>query len=151
MKIYISSSWKRRLQVRALAIELRQAGHEVYDFTDPVCRNTPEIPPERFPVAWSAEIGEYSDYISSVPEWRQAVECNQAALNDCQVVVLLLPCGNDAHADWAFGVGRGKYSCVVGAPVDGERTPTHLWADILLDRPEEVKGWLAKLTGGTSA
>ena len=147
MNVYISSSWKRRAEVRALADVLRSVGHEVYDFTDPACRNTPEIPPERFPVQWSPEIGEYSDYIASVPEWRQAVECNRAALDRCDVVVLLLPCGNDAHADWAYAVGRGKRTCVVGAPPAGERTPTHLWADILLDRPVEVAPWLAGYIG----
>lgn len=47
--IYLSSSWKNRDRVRSLAIALRAAGHDVYDFTNPACRNVPEIPPERFP------------------------------------------------------------------------------------------------------
>lgn len=144
MNIYISSSWKNRQRVREVAVALREYGHEVYDFTDPACRKTPEIPPERFPVQWDPEIGSYAEYITSVPEWRQAVECNRAALDRCDAVVLLLPCGADAHADWAYAVGRGKRSCVVGAPKAGDRTPTHMWADTILDYDDEITGWLAE-------
>ena len=128
--------------MRALAILLREHGHIVYDFTDPTCRNTPEIPPERFPDQFDPARGSYSQYITSVPEWRQAVECNRVALDRADVVVLLLPCGNDAHADWAYAVGRGKRSCVVGSPTNGDRTPTHMWADAILDTPAEVPRWL---------
>ncbi len=49
MNIYLSSSWKNRVRVRALAIALRSEGHEVYDFTDPNSRKMPEIPPEKYP------------------------------------------------------------------------------------------------------
>ena len=148
MNVYLSSSWKNRVQVRFLADELRKHGHEVYDFTDPACRKMPEIPPERFPVQWDPEIGSYGDYLTGVPEWRQAVECNRAALDRCDVIVLLLPCGADAHSDWAYGVGRGKRSCVVGCPPKGERTPTHLWADTILDDAREVLGWIAEVKAG---
>ena len=108
MNIYVSSSWKQRDRVRSLAILLRTAGHEVYDFTDPACRKTPEIPPERFPELFDPAVHTYHEYIQAVPEWRLAVECNQQALRNCDLCVLLLPCGNDAHADWAFAVGLGK-------------------------------------------
>ena len=49
MKIYISSSWKNRERVRNYAMLLRKREHEVYDFTDKNCRETQEIPPEKFP------------------------------------------------------------------------------------------------------
>ena len=145
MNVYISSSWKQREQVRALAVELRADGHEVYDFTDPACRNTPEIPPERFPEQFDPERHIYRDYIQSVPEWRDAVVCNRHALGWADVVVLLLPCGNDAHADWAYGVGVGKRSVVVGAPRAGDRTPTHMWADAILDHTTDVARWLKRI------
>src|SRR5262249_18000785 len=131
MNIYISSSWKQRERVRALAIRLRAAGHEVYDFTDPACRNTPAIPPERFPEQFDPEKHVYHEYISAVPEWRAAVQCNYQALIRADLCVLLLPCGNDAHADWAFAVGIGCKNAVVGQPKVGDRTPSHLWADAI--------------------
>lgn len=145
MKIYISASWKQRERVRSLAVKLRADGHEVYDFTDAACRKTPEIPPERFPDQFDPERHIYREYISAVPEWREAVVCNREALCWCEVVVLLLPAGNDAHSDWALAVGMGKWSVVVGQPRAGDRTPSHLWANALLDKDDDVIDWLRKL------
>ena len=138
MNVYISSSWKNRDRVRQLAIRLRAEGHEVYDFTDPACRKSPEIPPENFPVQFDPQIHDYVSYIQSVPEWQLAVNCNREALNRCDAVVLLLPCGNDAHADWAYAVGRGKMTIVAGQERPGQRTPSHLWADLIVNTDEEV-------------
>lgn len=145
MRVYLSSSWKNREAVRELAVVLRHCGHEVYDFTDPACRKSPEIPPERFPEQFDPARHVYADYIAAVPEWRIAVDANREALRWCDVVVLLLPCGCDGHADWAFAVGLGKYSCVVGHPKAGERTPTHLWADAILTNVTQVAPWLYDL------
>jgi hypothetical protein len=139
--VYISTSWKQRDRVRALALKLREKGLKVYDFTDPACRDVPEIPPERFPAQFKASEGRYGDYITRVPEWRDAIMCNKRALDSCAVVLLLLPCGLDAHSDWAYGVGQGCHSAVIGAPPDGERVPTHMWADALLDTDEEGVAW----------
>jgi hypothetical protein len=138
MNVYLSSSWKNRERVRALARLLRAEGHEVYDFTDPACRNTPEIPPERFPEQFDPGKHVYREYIQSVPEWRAAVECNQAALENAAVVVLMLPCGNDAHADAYWALGRYAKLIVCGQPRKGDRTPTHLWAHMIVDRDEDV-------------
>jgi hypothetical protein len=117
----------------------------VYDFTDPKCRKGPEIPPEMFPEQFDPERHEYVAYLDR-PEWIDAVNGNREALDECDVVILLLPCGNDAHADWAYGVGRGKRSIVVGHPPAGERTPTHWWADEIVatsERAVAVINWWA--------
>jgi len=137
MKIYISSSWKNREQVRELAITLRKYGNEVYDFTDPNCRKTPEIPPERYPEQFDPEKHRYKDYICK-PEWYEAVYCNRDAIAWADTIILLLPCGIDAHADWALGVGMGKTSAVVGHPRKGERSPVHLWSDFMFDDVESL-------------
>lgn len=131
--IYLSSSWKNRERVRRLAETLRASGFEVYDFTDPACRKVPEIPPERFPDNFDPERHLYREYITAVPEWRQAVECNRAALDRCTDVILMLPCGQDGHADAFYALDKGKRLIVVGQPRKDERTPTHLWADVILD------------------
>lgn len=146
LKIYIACSWKQRDRVRALAMALRRAGHDVYDFTDPACRDVPEIPPERFPEQFDPERGSYADYLRAVPEWADAVMCNRRALRRCDVAVLLLPCGADSHADWAFAVGAGKWTAVVCTQREGERTPSHLWADALLADDSAVAPWVAWLT-----
>lgn len=149
MNIYLSSSWKQRDRVRALAIRLRKDGHEVYDFTDPACRDTPEIPPERYPEQFDPAKHIYEEYLRSAP-WDLGVNCNRRALLRCDLVVLLLPCGNDANADWAFAVGAGKRSVVCGSPVKGERTPTHLWADQFVRDEDELFVWLYALGSATT-
>jgi hypothetical protein len=130
--IYISSSWKNRVRVREIATLLRMNGFEVYDFTDPKCRKTPEIPPETFPEQFDPLKHQYRSYLESTPQWRQAVEENRKALLACDVCVLLLPCGADSHADWGVAVGAGKPSIVMGHPKAGERTPSHLWSDAII-------------------
>ena len=137
MKIYISSSWKNREEVREIAKELRLQGHDVYDFTDPECRKSPEIPPEQFPEEYDPSVMVYRNYIIR-PEWQAAVDENRKAIADSDLIILLLPCGNDSHADWALGVGMGKKSIVVGRPRKGERSPVHLWADLIVDHPESI-------------
>ena len=130
---------------------LRAAGHEVYDFTDPACRKAPEIPPEKFPEQFDPEQHRYADYLQTVPHWRQAVEGNQKALQWCDAVALLLPSGMDAHADAYYGLGLGKHLAVIGHPKAGERTPTHMWANVMLDDDAEVIGWLQSLERAATA
>lgn len=142
MNIYISSSWKNREQVRELATKLRARNCDVYDFTDPMCRRTPEIPPEKYPELFDPLKEPYAEYLDRVPEWKAAVLENKRALDRCDLCVLLLPCGNDSHADWAYAVGRGKRSVVVGNPKAGERCTTHLWADAILRNTDTLLSWL---------
>jgi glutaminase len=139
--IYISSSWKNRERVRELADLIRDAGYDVYDFTDPRCRKTPEIPPEKFPEQFDPAEHVYGEYLQN-PAWREAVEENKKALDRCAAVVLLLPCGIDATADWAYAVGLGKKSVVIGHPPAGERSPVHLWANAMVEQGCEVVEYL---------
>jgi hypothetical protein len=108
----------------------------VYDFTDPRCRKSEEIPPEKFPLMFDPNLHDYGDYLKSNPLWKDAVEGNLSALKKCNLCILLLPCGADSHSDWGVAVGMGKRTIVVGHPASGERTPSHLWAESIL--PDEV-------------
>jgi len=137
MKIYISASWKKREEVRTLAEKLRELGHEVFDFTDHKCRNTPEIPPEKFPEQFDPEKHNYHYYLDR-PEFRFAMSENYHAIAWADLIILLLPCGLDATADWALGVGMGKSSIIVGHPGVGVRCPTHLWADLFTESIDDV-------------
>ena len=145
MKIYISSSWKNRDTVRKLAIKLRELGHRVYDFTDPNCRQSPEIPPERFPEQFDPIKHNYREYLNQ-PEWKEAVVENKKAIELSDLIILLLPCGIDATADWALGVGLGKSSIIIGHPLAGERSPVHLWANKMIDTVDDLLIWLKEET-----
>ena len=141
LTVYVASSWKNREEVRRIADLIRDAGMMAYDFTNPTYRKTPEIPPERFPEQFDPDQHDYGTYLNR-PEWRGAVEENRRALIECDGVVLLLPCGIDATADWAYAISRGKPSVVVGHPKKGERSPVHLWADLIVPTAEEAIDFL---------
>jgi len=139
MKIYIASSWKNREKVREMANRLRKDGHKVYDFTDISNRKIPELSPEFIKKGEydPAKHKSYSDFLRC-REMYASVMNNQEALRWCDLVVMLLPCGNDAHSDWAYAVGQGKSTLVVGQPRKGEQSYTQLWADKIIDNPEDV-------------
>lgn len=141
MRIYISASWKNRLLVRKLAEILREYNHEVFDFTDPRCRKTHETPPEMFPERFDPSRHIYRKYIDR-EEWRAVVNENREAIKWADLIILLLPCGIDATADWALGVGLGKRTVIVGHPNKGERSEVHLWADAMLDSVDDLIPWL---------
>lgn len=141
MKIYISASWKNRIEVRNLAETLRKYGHDVFDFTDPKNRKASESPPEMFPEQFDPSRHIYSKYLDR-KEWRDAVNENREEIGKAELIILLLPCGIDATADWALGVGMGKKSIIVGHPNYGERSEVYIWADSILESTEDILPWL---------
>lgn len=123
MRVYIASSWKQAGAVRALAGRLRALGHTCYDFTDPTSRQHPSGPvPERDPAI------PYRDFLSR-PAWRAQMHENRMAIQVADLVILLLPAGSDAHADWALAVGADIRTVVVGDPGYAGPSKVHLWAD----------------------
>jgi hypothetical protein len=141
MKIYISTSWKNRALVRALAKDLRLCGHEVFDFTDSDNRKVYAPPPEMFPEQFDPSVHVYKEYLDR-KQWRDAVNENRHAIASADLIILILPCGIDATADWAAGVGMGKRSIIAGHPNKGESSEVHLWADEILDSVDDIIPWL---------
>jgi len=142
--IFIAASWKQRKRVRRLAEKLRQLNFGVYDFTDPSCRKAEEIPPEKFPEQFDPERHNYWEYLDK-PEWNSAIEENRQNLDCCQMLVLLLPCGIDATADWAYAIGKGKRTFIIGHPNTGERSPVHLWTDKWFSCEKEFLAFIKQL------
>jgi len=145
MNIYLSSSWKNRERVHLLAMKLRKEGYDVYDFTDQLRRKEVGLAPENFPTLFDPDEHIYKWYLEDRPELRKGVEENRKALERCDAVVMLLPCGNDAHADAYYGKGFGKKLIISGQPRRGDVSPTHLWADEMVDYDGEVPQALARL------
>lgn len=123
-----------------MAVRLRKDGHKVYDFTDPACRKTEEFPHEKRPEAYDPSVHKsYAELLrkNSSKGMYAAVMNNQEALRWCDLVVLLLPCGIDAHTDWAYALGQGKATVIVGSPHAGDISYNHCWAEKVLDNPED--------------
>lgn len=141
--VYISSSWKNREKVREIAQFLEKNGLKVFDFTNSKNRTYKEVPPETVP-DFDPDQHNYFEYLFKTP-YVAAVEENYRAIQDSKVILLLLPCGCDAHADWALGVGMGKPTIILGHPNKGERMPVHIWADEFLDTTEGLITSIKKL------
>ena len=109
-KIYLASSWRNRYQPRLVQL-LRSAssGHEVYDFRNPAPGNTgfswSEIDPE-----WSTSGGwDAPKYRAGLrdPIAEKGFQMDMRALENADIVVLLLPSGRSAHVEAAYHKGKG--------------------------------------------
>ena len=104
--IYVASSWRNSYQP-AVVNMLRQNGFSVYDFHNPGSGNHgfhwSDIDPswEKWPVG---------DFIRGLehPLARKGYNTDKAALDNCKVVVLVLPCGRSAHLEFGYAVGQSK-------------------------------------------
>jgi len=118
-KIYIASSWKNVAIVRVLASRFREAGHQVFDFTDPDNR---EGNLDKFVFGakqWAEFSGknpneiEYRDFLTWQPTQR-AFKSDKAGLDWADTVILVLPSGRSSHLEAGYGVGRGKNLFIYG-------------------------------------
>jgi hypothetical protein len=111
MKIYVASSWRNPWQPGVVAL-LRNAGHDVYDFRQPV--------PGEDGFRWSEIDGDWQQwnpkrYRSALdhPVARHGFKRDMDALRSCDVCVLVLPCGNSAHLELGWACGAGKRTAVL--------------------------------------
>jgi hypothetical protein len=108
MKIYVASSWRNNIQPVVVA-DLRNNGHEVYDFKNP---------PFRKGFSWS-EIDE-NWHLWTTKQYKEALShpIAQAGFNSdfdamkwADACVMVLPCGRSANteAGWMKGAGKEVY------------------------------------------
>ena len=106
MKIYVASSWRNEYQ-QTIVKKLREQGHKVYDFKNPEPGNNGfswrEISPNW--QQWSVE--EFQNGIKH-PIARDGFRKDETAIRECDIVILVLPCGKSAHLEAGFAVGTGK-------------------------------------------
>ena len=141
MKVFVSSSWRNDRQpevVRALT----DAGHEVYDFRDPAPGQNvqgfswAEVDPE-----WQSWTGQQFRDALSHPRVKQGFRYDMDALEACDALVMVQPCGRSAALELGWAVGAGKPTIVLLA--DGEPELMLLMAQHFCLSIEEV---LAVLT-----
>jgi hypothetical protein len=107
-KIYVASSWRNPIQ-QEIVRALRDVGNEVYDFRNPA--------PENRGFAWSTVNADWlnwtperfiSDLYSRHPAVERGFAFDKAALDWCEICVLVLPCGRSAHLEAGYCIGQGK-------------------------------------------
>lgn len=111
MNVYVASSWRNDYQPIVVR-ELRDAGHEVYDF------KTPDWNADGF--HWSEIDGgweqwNFESYLNALDHdlAKAGFKSDMDALAWCDACVLVLPCGRSAHLELGWAVGTGKNTCVL--------------------------------------
>lgn len=108
MKIYVASSWRNTYQ-SAVVNELRNAGHEVYDFRHPYAERG---------FQWSDVDKNWQNW--NFTQYHKGLKHDEAesgfkrdfdAMKWADVCVLVLPCGRSAHmeAGWMKGAGKTTF------------------------------------------
>ena len=106
MKIYLASSWRNSKQPSAVKY-LREGGNEVYDFRNPAEGNTG--------FGWKAINEGWKSW--TVPQFAEALrhpiaeegfKVDKEALDWCEALVPLLPCGKSAHLEAGYAAGQRK-------------------------------------------
>lgn len=116
-RIYLASSWRNPFQATMVGL-LENAGHEVYDFKNPVHTQTgfqwTELDPDW--ESWTA--AEYRRHLLTHPIAARGYMSDLRAMEWADTCVLLLPCGRSAHLEAGWFAGRGK-RCII-LTKDGE-------------------------------
>jgi nucleoside 2-deoxyribosyltransferase len=111
VKIYLATSW-RNPHYDAVLATLRAAGHEVYDFrNEETAFGWEQIDP-------SYQHGDKWDVRQLTaaydnPLTLQGFMRDAQALDWCDALVMLLPCGKSGHLELGYAAGRDKHTCVV--------------------------------------
>lgn len=109
-KIYVASSWRNEF-FPTVVDALRSDGHEVYDFRNP--------PSGHGGFRWSDVDADYMEWTPrqfrdqlSDDKAKQQFANDLKAMQECDVCVLLLPCGRSAHTEAGWFSGSGKKTFV---------------------------------------
>ena len=146
-RIYLASSWRNWAQ--PIVVDgLREAGHEVYDFRNPAPGDNGfhwSAIDEHWQ-DWSPEI--FRDQLTSNPICAAGFNKDKAALDWCDICVLLLPCGRSAHLELGYAIGQGKGSAILYTSGDFEPELMNLLADFHACSMRELLGWLELAING---
>lgn len=108
--VYVASSWRCPHQPRVVDV-LRADGHEVYDFRHPEPGNNgfswSQIDPD-----WQVWTPERFRAALNHPIAEAGFNLDMAALQWCQVCVLVMPAGCSANLELGYAVGAGKHTVV---------------------------------------
>lgn len=110
-KIYLATSWSCPWYPSALAT-LRGVGFLVYDFR----REETVFQWGDFDPNWKSWSPGQALQAMGRPEVRRAFQADKTAIDGCDVLILLLPCGASAHSEFGYATGQGKRTLIVMPP-----------------------------------
>ena len=114
-KIYVASSWRNEFQP-GVVHQLRQAGHEVYDFRNPP--NKAGFGWEQLDSGWKTwSAARYRELLKH-PIAQEGFKADFDAMQWADTGLLVLPCGRSAHLELGWMAGVGKRTIILTR--DGE-------------------------------
>lgn len=116
MKIYLASSLKNWRTCRELGRKIRETGHNVYVFCDSV--EPSQVATEAFQKRPEYKTLDAKDALKHPLTYKIWFE-DMYKLRESDCVLLLLPCGINAHMEAAWAKGQGKQVVVFGPVVSG--------------------------------
>lgn len=130
-RIYVASSWRNQFQP-GVVLTLRSAGHEVYDFRNPISGGPQAgrsgLLDDGF--RWSDIDADWQGWDAQAFRSRVTThalatvgfEQDMAGLEWADTCVLVLPCGRSAHleAGWAAGAGKALVILLLGDQLEPE-------------------------------
>jgi hypothetical protein len=125
VKIYVASSWRNGLQ-QTVVKQLKAAGYDVYDFRNPG-------PGQQGFFGWHLVDPNWSDWQMSQYKQALAHPIAQAAFNrdlyallQCDVCVMVAPCGKSAHLELGYAAGLDKYTIILDTSLH-QPEPELMW------------------------
>jgi hypothetical protein len=111
VKVYVASSWRNERQPKVVK-QLREAGHEVYDFHNPEPGNNGFHWSEIDPIwqEWSPE--KFKEALNH-PIAAAGFALDFRAMRWAEAFVLVLPCGRSAHLELGWAAGQDKVTIVL--------------------------------------
>ena len=105
-KLYVASSWRNEYYPTVLKA-LRNAGHDCYDFRNPSDSN-PGFAWSKVDPKWKDwDLNQYTNALLH-PLSKDGFANDKNALDWCEQLVLVLPCGRSAHSEAGYAAGQGK-------------------------------------------
>lgn len=148
MRFYIASSWKNASEVARLRERLREVGDEVFDFGEIEKREAKPCFSIKDKEEWDWLGGGDLPYVlvleafeQKFPEARLIIDENLKMIEWCDALILLFPCGIDAHVDYGVAKALGKLLILIGEQRERKVSPTHLWAELRFLNVEEFLNW----------
>ena len=142
MKIYVASSWRNEAQPKVVAT-LREMGHDVYDFKNPLSRGGG--------FTWSKVDENWQNW--SVNSYLKALRHPAAeagftndyeAMKWADAFVLVMPSGRSAHLEAGWAIGQGKPTCILLADDQEPELMYKLATSIAVDM-NQLEEWVSSL------
>ncbi len=143
MRIYVASSWRNERQ-QEIVRSLRGEGHEVYDFKNPRGGEN-GFHWSNIDATWQDwSPKDYRQNLLTAREAAYGYMSDMRAMEWCEAMLLVMPCGRSAHLEMGWAAGARK---ITGYLIEDAFEPelmTLMCDDIFVSLDEVLAAWRGK-------